>query len=282
MASGGRSWSRVTTGTAGSFSIRQHWPLSRSRRFRECCSSVARRGRVQIETPTHRPPALDGAAAAVTFIGHATFLIQTAAGNVLTDPIYSRRAGPLNLVGPRRVRRPAVAFDDLPSIDGRPPQPQPLRPLRRPHSAAAGTPLRPACDRAARERTAGARGRRPQGRGTRLVAAGPVVAGARDGDAGAALLGPESLRSQSRPLVGIRAGSGRPAHLLCRRHGARHVLSRDSGASGAARPGAAADWRLRAALVHAVGPHESGRGRGRAPRARARPRRSGCTSARSS
>ena len=70
-----------------------------------------------IETPTHRPPALDGAAAAVTFIGHATFLIQTAAGNVLTDPIYSRRAGPLNLVGPRRVRRPAVAFDDLPSID---------------------------------------------------------------------------------------------------------------------------------------------------------------------
>ena len=71
----------------------------------------------EIETPTHRPPALDGAAAAVTFIGHSTFLIQTAAGNVLTDPIYSRRAGPLNVVGPRRVRRPAVAFDDLPSID---------------------------------------------------------------------------------------------------------------------------------------------------------------------
>ena len=70
-----------------------------------------------IETPTHRPPTLDGAAAAVTFIGHSTFLIQTAAGNVLTDPIYSRRAGPFNVVGPRRVRRPAVAFDDLPSID---------------------------------------------------------------------------------------------------------------------------------------------------------------------
>ena len=70
----------------------------------------------EIETPTHPPPALHGAAA-VTFIGHTTFLIQTAAGNVLTDPIYSRRAGPLNLVGPRRVRRPAVAFDDLPSID---------------------------------------------------------------------------------------------------------------------------------------------------------------------
>ena len=63
-----------------------------------------------------KPPGLDGAAAAVTFIGHSTFLIQTAAGNILTDPMYSQRAGPLNLVGPRRVRQPAVLFDDLPPI----------------------------------------------------------------------------------------------------------------------------------------------------------------------
>src|SRR5262245_48745208 len=42
-----------------------------------------------------QPPALRGEAAIVTFIGHSTFLIQTAAGNLLTDPIYSRRAGPL-------------------------------------------------------------------------------------------------------------------------------------------------------------------------------------------
>ena len=30
--------------------------------------------------------------------------------------MYSQRAGPLNLVGPRRVRQPAVRFDDLPAI----------------------------------------------------------------------------------------------------------------------------------------------------------------------
>jgi L-ascorbate metabolism protein UlaG (beta-lactamase superfamily) len=70
----------------------------------------------RIDDPPRQPPALDGAAAAVTFIGHATFLIQTAAGNILTDPMYSRCAGPLNLIGPRRVRRPAVRFDDLPPI----------------------------------------------------------------------------------------------------------------------------------------------------------------------
>jgi L-ascorbate metabolism protein UlaG (beta-lactamase superfamily) len=69
-----------------------------------------------IDEPPRQPPGLDGAAAMVTFIGHATFLIQTSAGNILTDPMYSRRAGPFNLLGPRRVRRPAVRFDDLPPI----------------------------------------------------------------------------------------------------------------------------------------------------------------------
>jgi len=70
----------------------------------------------RIAVTPQRPPALDGAAAAVTFIGHSTFLIQTAAGNILTDPMFSERAGPLNVLGPRRVRQPAVRFDDLPPI----------------------------------------------------------------------------------------------------------------------------------------------------------------------
>jgi L-ascorbate metabolism protein UlaG (beta-lactamase superfamily) len=70
----------------------------------------------RVDEPPRRPPALDDAVAVVTFIGHATFLIQTAAGNVLTDPMYSERAGPLNVLGPRRVRQPAVPFDDLPAI----------------------------------------------------------------------------------------------------------------------------------------------------------------------
>ena len=69
-----------------------------------------------VDQPPRTPPGLDGAAAIVTFIGHSTFLIQTAAGNILTDPMYSQRAGPLNLIGPRRVRQPAVPFDDLPPI----------------------------------------------------------------------------------------------------------------------------------------------------------------------
>jgi L-ascorbate metabolism protein UlaG (beta-lactamase superfamily) len=70
----------------------------------------------RVETPRTRPAPLDGAAAVVTFIGHSTFLIQTAEGNLLTDPMYSERAGPWGMFGPRRVRPPAVTLDDLPPI----------------------------------------------------------------------------------------------------------------------------------------------------------------------
>jgi L-ascorbate metabolism protein UlaG (beta-lactamase superfamily) len=70
----------------------------------------------RVDEPPHRPPELNGAAAVVTFIGHATFLIQTAAGNLLTDPMYADRAGPMHVIGPRRVRPPAIRFEDLPPI----------------------------------------------------------------------------------------------------------------------------------------------------------------------
>ena len=70
----------------------------------------------RVDVLVQRPPALDAAAATVTFIGHSTFLIQTHAGHLLTDPVYSERAGPFGFAGPRRVRQPAIRFEDLPPI----------------------------------------------------------------------------------------------------------------------------------------------------------------------
>jgi L-ascorbate metabolism protein UlaG (beta-lactamase superfamily) len=70
----------------------------------------------RVEVVPQRPLPLDSSAAVVTFIGHSTFLIQTPAGNILTDPMYSQHAGPFNLMGPRRVRQPAVRMEDLPPI----------------------------------------------------------------------------------------------------------------------------------------------------------------------
>jgi L-ascorbate metabolism protein UlaG (beta-lactamase superfamily) len=53
----------------------------------------------------------------VTYVGHASWLIQTAGLNLLLDPIWSQRASPFRMVGPRRVNDPGIAFADLPPID---------------------------------------------------------------------------------------------------------------------------------------------------------------------
>ena len=63
------------------------------------------------------PRRIEGDAMRVTWIGHATVLVQTAGLNILTDPIWSERASPFSFAGPARVRAPGVAFDDLPKID---------------------------------------------------------------------------------------------------------------------------------------------------------------------
>ncbi|MEA2725251.1 MAG: hypothetical protein QOH59_3022 [Gemmatimonadales bacterium] len=70
--------------------------------------------RVPVEP--RRPPTPAPDEVVVTFIGHATFLIQAASANVLIDPVYSERASPFLFAGPRRARDPGVRLDDLPPI----------------------------------------------------------------------------------------------------------------------------------------------------------------------
>ncbi|MEO8910528.1 MAG: MBL fold metallo-hydrolase, partial [Gemmatimonadaceae bacterium] len=53
----------------------------------------------------------------ITWVGHTSFLIQIAGLNVLTDPIWSDRASPVQFAGPKRWVPPAVDFDRLPPID---------------------------------------------------------------------------------------------------------------------------------------------------------------------
>ncbi len=71
------------------------------------------------EEPPGPPPPRDvpPGAMRVTFINHATTLIQLDGVNVLTDPIYAERASPVDFAGPRRVRPPGVRLVDLPRID---------------------------------------------------------------------------------------------------------------------------------------------------------------------
>lgn len=67
-------------------------------------------------TPSKPARRVEGEEMIVTWVGHASVLIQTQGLNILTDPIYADRAGPFG-IGPKRVAEPGVRFDDLPKID---------------------------------------------------------------------------------------------------------------------------------------------------------------------
>ena len=55
--------------------------------------------------------------ATATWIGHSTVLVQAGGLNILTDPMWSERASPVQWAGPRRVMPPAVALEALPPLD---------------------------------------------------------------------------------------------------------------------------------------------------------------------
>lgn len=58
------------------------------------------------------PPAVTATDTAITFIGHSSFLIQTAGRALLVDPVFATR-----LILLRRQRRPGIRIADLPPID---------------------------------------------------------------------------------------------------------------------------------------------------------------------
>lgn len=53
----------------------------------------------------------------LTWIGHASFLLQLDGLNILTDPHLTERASPVSFAGPKRITPPALDFADLPHID---------------------------------------------------------------------------------------------------------------------------------------------------------------------
>jgi len=69
------------------------------------------------DTPPGPPPPACVAEGAmrVTFVNHATVLLQMDGVNVLTDPTWAERAIPI--IGPRRRRPPGLRLSDLPPID---------------------------------------------------------------------------------------------------------------------------------------------------------------------
>lgn len=60
---------------------------------------------------------VEGSALRITLVNHSTVLLQHQGYNILTDPIWSERASPVSWIGPRRRRKPGVAWRHLPPID---------------------------------------------------------------------------------------------------------------------------------------------------------------------
>jgi len=72
--------------------------------------------RIEVENYNVPPRNVYGDDLRITNVGHVTFLIQTQGVNILTDPVWSKRASPVTFAGPKRVIDPGIKFEDLPPI----------------------------------------------------------------------------------------------------------------------------------------------------------------------
>ena len=52
----------------------------------------------------------------IAWIGHATFLIKLGETKIITDPVFSKNAGPL-MFGPKRFTKPALKLEEVPKTD---------------------------------------------------------------------------------------------------------------------------------------------------------------------
>ena len=79
-------------------------------------AGLAKKWPAQVEiTPVF--PVLSSQPLRITMVGHVTLLIQVEGLNILTDPVWSERASPVNFAGPKRATSPGIRFEDLPLID---------------------------------------------------------------------------------------------------------------------------------------------------------------------
>ena len=117
------------------------------------------------------PPArVEGDKARFSFVGHASWLIQTAGLNILVDPVWSERASPFAFAGPKRHNDPGISLRRPAENRCRAGLAWPLRPSRRRHAVAAHEKILAARDHAARQRSHHAQcGLKNSRRGVRLA-----------------------------------------------------------------------------------------------------------------
>lgn len=104
----GKKFNNPDSVEAKKFSDAMRWMLNRERgEWKEVVDSTYG------EPPQ---PVLEEGRIRITFVNHNSMLIQLGNINILTDPIWSRRASPFQWIGPKRMRPPGIRFEDLPEI----------------------------------------------------------------------------------------------------------------------------------------------------------------------
>jgi len=68
--------------------------------------------------PMAAPPLRSGTEPlAVTWLGHATALVEIDGHRLLTDPVWSQRCSPSRALGPQRLHPPPLPIESLPALD---------------------------------------------------------------------------------------------------------------------------------------------------------------------
>jgi N-acyl-phosphatidylethanolamine-hydrolysing phospholipase D len=109
-------------------SFRNPWPDSEPRGWRDVMRWNRQRRKQSLPptplrnffpttTPSITHPRASATDYTATWVGHSTILLQFGGLNVLTDPMFSERAFPVQWAGPRRIMDPALAIDTLPPLD---------------------------------------------------------------------------------------------------------------------------------------------------------------------
>jgi N-acyl-phosphatidylethanolamine-hydrolysing phospholipase D len=105
-------WPNAELDHRGSAFFRWQW-----QRIRQGVPPNPPRGTFPLATPQVAYPRADFHETRVTWLGHASFLLQIAGLNLLLDPVLSKRASPFASFGPSRFVDVPLRVDQLPPID---------------------------------------------------------------------------------------------------------------------------------------------------------------------
>ncbi|MGD8730071.1 MAG: MBL fold metallo-hydrolase, partial [Gemmatimonadota bacterium] len=53
----------------------------------------------------------------VTWLGHATSIVEIGGRRILIDPMWAQRASPVSFIGPKRFHEPPLPLEELPAPD---------------------------------------------------------------------------------------------------------------------------------------------------------------------